>query len=125
MTQSNLTVLDIKPFIGSKDFDKSREFYVALGWTLKYDSENLCVLELGEHRFYLQNFYAKDWCENSMLHVSVEDVNSWHTQITTIFSKHNFAGVSRHTHEIKDEGYAYTFHVWDPAGVLIHFAQHK
>ena len=31
MTETNLRVADIRPFIGAKHFDTSRDFYVALG----------------------------------------------------------------------------------------------
>ena len=125
MTKKNLAVSDIKPFIGANNFIVSKAFYVAIGWTLTYESENLCVLELAGHRFYLQNFYAKEWCENSMLHLAVEDVHSWHQHVQSVFADNEFEGGARFTDEIRDEGYADTFHVWDPSGVLIHFAQFK
>ena len=123
MTTPNLTVTDIKSFIGSRDFNASRDFYVALGWQVIYDSDDLRVLELGNHRFYLQRSYDRQWCNNTMLHVAVECVEDWFAFVKNAFATNNFAGGARHDSEIGDEGYAQTFHVWDPAGVLIHFAQ--
>lgn len=77
MDMSTLNVRDVRTFIGAKDFDASRDFYLALGWTQTYDADDLRVLQLGGHRFYLQNYYQKDWCENTMLHISVDDVEAW------------------------------------------------
>ncbi|HRX77449.1 MAG: bleomycin resistance protein [Planctomycetaceae bacterium] len=123
MTETNLRVADIRPFIGAKHFDTSRDFYVALGWRVTYDSGDLRVLELAGHRFYLQNYFNKEWCNNTMLHVAVDDVEAWYEHVTKAFADNALARVARISTRIKDEGYARVFHVWDPSGVLIHFAQ--
>lgn len=123
MAKPNLNVKDVKPFIGARDFDASRDFYVALGWRVTYDSGDLRVLELAEHRFYLQKYYNKEWCNNTMLHVSVDDVDAWYQYATKALSSSRFDGVARISGGIEDEGYARVFHVWDPSGVLLHFAQ--
>lgn len=120
---SNLTISDVRPFVGSRDFDASRDFYVALGWKLEYDSDSLRVLNLAERRFYLQNYYQKQWCENTMLHVSVECVDDWYSVICKVFEETSFSGDARISGPPQDEVYARVFHVWDPAGVLLHFAQ--
>ncbi len=122
-TQGHLKVSDVRPFIGAKDFDASRDFYVALGWCVTYDSDDLRVLELAGHRFYLQKYYNKDWCDNTMLHVSVVDVDAWYSNVKAAFVNNVFSGGARVSDSIKDEGYAQVFHVWDPSGVLLHFAQ--
>ena len=123
MTTLNLNVTDIKPFIGARDFDQSLAFYVTLGWRLIYDSNDLRVLELADHRFYLQRYYDKTWCDNTMLHLFVESIDDWFEFVETAFRTHDFLGDARHDDAIGDEGYARTFHVWDPSGVLIHFAE--
>ena len=123
MNTTNLDVLDVRPFIGAKDFDESRDFYVALGWRVTYESDDLRVLRLGDHSFYLQRYYQKDWCDNTMLHVSVRDVQSWFERTRSIFEGQSLPASARMSDSIRDEGYAMVFHVWDPAGVLVHFAQ--
>ena len=122
---SHPTVNDVRPFIGSKNFDLSRDFYIALGWELTYDSETIRVMQLDDFRFYLQNYFQKDWCENTMLHVSVDDVDAWHHFVTSAFDKHNLHECGRITGMPVDEGYGRVFKVWDPGGSLIHFAQFK
>ena len=61
---ANLASSDIKTFIGSKDFDESRDFYVALGWKLDFDAGDLAELELGGCRFYLQKYYQSHVTKN-------------------------------------------------------------
>ena len=123
MTDPNLNVTDVRPFIGAKDFDASRDFYVALGWKVVYDSPDLRVLELADHRFYLQKYYNKEWCDNSMLHICVDDVDAWYSFARQLFASGSPGGSARLSGEPKDEGYARVFHIWDPSGVLLHFAQ--
>lgn len=114
---------DVRPFIGSQNFDQSRDFYVALGWEVTYDADDLRVMRLGAHSFYLQKYYQKEWCENSMLHVSVPDVDQWYEFVSNAFNKHQLHKHSRISGEPKNEGYGRVFYVWDPSGALIHFAQ--
>jgi len=123
MIAPNLQVHDVRPFVGSKDFDASRDFYVSLGWKVTYDSADLRVLELADHRFYLQKYYNRQWCDNSMLHISVVDVDAWHEFAKRQFADNSFGGNARLSDAVKDEGYARVFHAWDPAGVLLHFAE--
>jgi catechol 2,3-dioxygenase-like lactoylglutathione lyase family enzyme len=119
----NLSTSDIKPFIGSKNYEESRDFYVAMGWVLNFDTGDISEMQLGTQRFYLQNYYQRNWCQNSMLHISVEDAQSWYTHaVNTLASKKHGAAKVRPPTE-QDYGALVTF-VWDPAGVLLHFAQH-
>lgn len=119
----SLEIHDIRPFIGSKDFDLSRDFYLALGWEVTYDSPDLRVLQLGNHSFYLQKYYNKAWCNNTMLHVSVLNVDSWFERISSLFRNSDLDKIGRFSEKIENRDYGRTFFVWDPAGVLIHFTQ--
>lgn len=123
--QDNLSpaIHDVRPFIGSQDFDLSRDFYKALGWVNTYDSDDLRVMTLGAHSFYLQNYYQKEWCDNTMLHVSVPNVDEWFAFARTAFENSRLHECGRISEKPKTEGYGRVFHVWDPSGVLIHFAQ--
>lgn len=113
---------DIKPFIGSRDFEMSRDFYVALGWRLNFETGNLAELELGGCRFYLQRYYQRKWCENSMLHITVENAEAWHRHVTAVLEARSY-GAAR-VDAPKQESYgALVTYVWDPVGVLLHFAQ--
>ncbi len=113
---------DIKPFIGSRDFVVSRDFYLALGWRLNFDTGDLAELELGDCRFYLQKYYQKQWCENSMLHITVENADAWYQHVRAVLEARSY-GAAR-VKPPKEESYgAVVTYVWDPAGILLHFAQ--
>jgi len=119
---ANLNSSDIKTFIGSKNFEESRDFYVALGWKLNFDGGDLAELELGNNRFYLQKYYQRKWCENSMLHITIEDAEAWYKHVTAVLEVRSYGAARVRPPKEQDYGALVTF-VWDPVGVLLHFAQ--
>jgi hypothetical protein len=119
---ANLKTSDIKTFIGSKDYHLSLEFYIALGWKLNFDAGSIAELELGDHRFYLQKYYQRQWCENSMLHIAVEDAQAWHDHALKVINSKRYAAARVSEPTVQDYGSLVTF-VWDPVGILLHFAQ--
>jgi len=66
----------IRPFIGSKNYNISRNFYTDLGFTEIITSEKMSYFHSGEFGFYLQDAYVKDWIDNSMIFLEVENVES-------------------------------------------------
>lgn len=118
----NLTVRDVRPFVPAKEFAVSKDFYAALGWTIPWSDDRLALLENGHHRFYLQRYYVKEWAENTMLHISVDDARSSHAQISALLRSGRFPDAR--VAEPKHEPYgALVTYVWDPTGVLLHLAQ--
>lgn len=119
---TDLKITDVRPFIGAKDFEVSKAFYQALGWTIEYLDDQLALMANGDHRFYLQRYYQKDWAENSMLHITVADAQACHDQISEALASGRFPGAR--VAPPKQESYgALVTYVWDPAGVLLHLAQ--
>ena len=116
-------IKDLKVFVPAKDFKESLDFYQKLGWQLNWQNNEIAELENGGTRFFLQNAYLKQWAENFMMYIDVDDVEQCYQQINEIFQQNNF-GPAR-INPPKDEGYAIVTYVWDPAGVLLHFAQSK
>lgn len=119
---TDLNVTDIKTFVGSKDYDLSRNFYVAMGWSLNFDAGDLCELEIGAYRFYLQKYYQRQWCDNTMLHVTVDNAQAWFERATAVISSRDFGPAKVRAPSMQSYGALVTF-VWDPSGVLLHFAQ--
>jgi hypothetical protein len=74
----NLNASDVRVFMPAKDFATSKAFYTALGWKVTEIDGELAVLELADRHLYLQNYYVKDWAENFMIHITVEDAQAWH-----------------------------------------------
>ncbi|MEM7346360.1 MAG: hypothetical protein AAF485_19140 [Chloroflexota bacterium] len=119
---TNLTVNDVRVFVPAKDFEISKEFYIALGWQMTWSDENLAILEIADQRFYLQNYYTKDWAENFMLHISVDDATAWKEHASALLSEGKFKDVRVEGPKLEPYGALVTY-VWDPSGVLLHFAQ--
>jgi hypothetical protein len=74
---SNFTTVELKAFVPSKDFDVSKQFYQELGFTVAWSHEGMAYIRRGQSAFLLQKFYVKAFAENLMMHLLVEDVESW------------------------------------------------
>ena len=86
----NLKISDVRPFIPAQDFAISKAFYEALGWKVGWSDEKLALLESDGHSFYLQAYYVKDWAENTMLHITVQDAQACYAQIEPVIdSEHS------------------------------------
>ena len=118
---TDLTVVDVRPFLPAIDLEISRAFYTALGWTEIWRDRGLVLLSLGGSQFVLQDHYVKEWAENSMLTVEVVSADDWYRHVSDMLRAATY-GDARAA-EPKDEGWARVTYVWDPSGVLIHFAQ--
>lgn len=55
-----------RPFLPTRDFDLSRDFYEALGFQKLLDGE-VAIFAAGLSEFILQRHYQKDWAENLVL----------------------------------------------------------
>jgi len=118
-----LPVEDVRPFVPAKDFEVSRRFYEALGWsTVWTDDDGLAMMELGGHRFMLQDHYVRDWAENFMITVVVDDAAAWYRHAASVLADGDYGGARVAEPRREDWGATVTY-VWDPCGVLLHFTQ--
>ncbi|MGY6501010.1 MAG: hypothetical protein ACXIVQ_08990 [Acidimicrobiales bacterium] len=115
----DLEVDDVRPFVPARDIARSRRFYSALGWATIWTDGSMDLLERGAHRFYLQDFYVKEWAENFVLVVMVADPIAWHQYVATVLADGDY-GDARVTEPVVEEWGATVTHVWDPSGVLLH-----
>jgi hypothetical protein len=69
-----LNAKSIRPFIGAKDFNLSRGFYRDLGFEETVLSPDMSVFKIDGLAFYLQSGYVKDWIDNTMVFLEVDDV---------------------------------------------------
>src|SRR5215207_3637864 len=119
----DLSVHDVRPFVPAEDYEKSLAFYGALGWnTIWTDGESLALLELGGCQLMLQNYYVRDWAENSMLVVEVTDAAAWYEHITQALASGDYGNARVDPPKHQDWGATVT-HAWDPCGVLLHFTE--
>jgi len=111
----------LRPFIGSKDFEISRSFYRDMGFEENILGESMSVFKMGNISFYLQNYYAKEWVDNTMLFMEVEDVAQFWDELLALNLTGKYDGVR--LVPIKHLDWGSECFVHDPAGVLWHFGQ--
>lgn len=118
---ANLQVTEIKAFVPSKDFEVSKQFYQALGFTMASEGGGVAYFHFGHVSFLLQDFCAEGLAENFMMHVLVEDVEAWwnHVQASGVVAKF---GVKCTDIEAQPWGMK-DFCLSDPAGVLWRIGQ--
>jgi hypothetical protein len=76
-----LATLDLRAFVPAKDFELSKAFYEALGFTKTWEDRGMAEFRIGSNRFFLQNYYHEGWAKNCMLNLVVEDVSAWQSHI--------------------------------------------
>ncbi len=112
----DLRTVELKAYVPAKDFERSKSFYRELGFTLAWDSAELACLHAGATSFLLQNFYAKELAENFMMHLLVENADSWWQQVEAAQLAARY-GV--HTAPPEDRSWGMRdFTLEDPSGVL-------
>ena len=117
-----LTVTDVKVFAPTKDFELSLSFYKELGWNCNWSDGKYAEMELGGVRFFLQKYYHKGWANNFMFYINVDDVQAWYEHALRVIEEGDF-GKARITAPEKQPHGDVVCHVWDPTGILLHFAQ--
>lgn len=117
----SLTIKDMKAYVPARDFALSKRFYTALGFSMSEGWGGTADFELGGHRFRLQDYYVRDWANNFMIVMGVDDVEAWHRRAKEIASSGEFGGVRVKAPEPVDDWLV--LHVVDPSGVLLIFVQ--
>ncbi len=116
------TIKELVVYTPAEDFEVSKKFYTALGFTLTEGWGGTMDCELGGAKFRLQNYYVKDWAENFMMKFDVEDVGAWHAHAKNVIDEGDFSNARYDTPEMVGAD-TKIFHVWDPCGVLLIFIQ--
>lgn len=111
----------IRPFIGAKDFEISRNFYRDLGFEEVILGHNMSLFKTEELSFYLQDAYVKDWIDNSMIFLEVDDVNRYWNELSALNLSNKYEGVRLVPIQNYDWGRECFLH--DPSGVLWHFGE--
>ena len=116
-----LAAVEIKAFVPSRDFEKSKQFYVALGFEIPWSSDDLAYVRFGETSFLLQSFYEPAHANNFQMHLLVENVDDWHAHVRFSWVHDRFGG---DVGEPENRPWAMRdFTLFDPSGVLWRIAQ--
>jgi catechol 2,3-dioxygenase-like lactoylglutathione lyase family enzyme len=117
----NMNAIEIKAFVPAKDFELSKTFYRELGFEVAWSSEDLAYLRHGNTSFLLQKFYEAKHAGDFMMHLLVEDVDSWwsHVESCQLVKKYGvmIEPISDKPWGLRD------FAISDPTGVLWRIGQ--
>jgi len=112
-----------RPFMPARDFDLSKRFYEALGFTKVLDSE-VAIFNAGSGGFILQRAYQKEWAENFMMQLIVDDLDAWWAHIQSLDLPKRFGVPAPKAPAMQGWGLREAY-VVDPSGVLWHVAQRR
>jgi catechol 2,3-dioxygenase-like lactoylglutathione lyase family enzyme len=115
----NIKAKAIRPFIGSKNFEISRNFYRDLGFEEVVLFHNMSLFTIGNFAFYLQDAYVKDWVDNTMVFMEVEDLDQFWKDLDLLNLPAKYKGVRTVSIQRMDWGSECFVH--DPSGILWHF----
>jgi len=111
----------IRPFIGAKDFQLSRDFYRDLGFEESILSYNMSYFKTEGLGFYLQDANVPDWIDNTMIFLEVEDVSRFWNELLALDLPARYSGVKLTPIRVYDWGRECFMH--DPSGILWHFGE--
>ncbi len=113
MTAPNLKIVDVKAFVPACDFEQSKRFYEAIGFTLEWANEGMASFRNGPSSFLLQKFHVPDHTANFQMSLLVEDVDAWWAHVAAVAKEFGIA-----VEEPADRPWGLRdFPLFDPSGV--------
>ena len=114
-------IKSIRPFIGANNFEVSRQFYRDLGFEEVVLFSNMSLFQNETVGFYLQDAYVKDWVDNTMVFMEVEDVNIMYSELQQLNLPLKYPSVR--LIPVKNHDWGSEIFLHDPSGILWHFGQ--
>lgn len=111
----------IRPFIGAKDFELSRHFYRDLGFKETVLSPQMSLFSTNGMGFYLQRAYVRDWVDNTMVFLEVDDVDRFWNELITLDLTTRYKNVK--LTPVRELDWGKECFVHDPSGILWHFGE--
>lgn len=114
-------VKSIRPFIGAQNFETSRSFYRDLGFEEVILGPNMSVFKYSKLAFYLQDAYVKEWIENTMIFMEVNNTQEFYDHLLSLelISKYKDVKLT----PIRVESWGRECFLHDPSGILWHFGE--
>lgn len=113
--------LSLQPFVPSgKDFEGSKQFFRQLGFTTRWDAGDYVSFEKDGCRFILQKFDSREFAENFMITVGVDNADEFRKDVIDKDLPGKF-GIR--IGEVSDQPYGRGVNIIDLAGVCWHFVQ--
>ncbi len=111
----------IRPFLGAANFEISRNFYRDLGFQEIVLSPQFSYFKTEGLGFYLQDANVKDWIDNTVVFMEVDDVRRFWSELQALGLPAKYAGVRLVPIREMDWGRECFLH--DPSGILWHFGE--
>lgn len=113
--------ISVRPFIGAKNFHLSRSFYSGLGFEEVVIAHNMSYFHAGKTGFYLQDAYIKDWIDNTMIFLEVDDVERHWNELVKLDLPAKYEHVR--LVPIRELPWGKEYFLHDPSGILWHFGE--
>jgi catechol 2,3-dioxygenase-like lactoylglutathione lyase family enzyme len=114
-------ILSIRPFIGARNFEQSRDFYCDLGFTEIVLTPKLVLFQHSKVGFYLQDAFVQDWVDNTMLFLEVDNLDQVYTDLLALNLSAKFPTARLLPIRIENWGRECFLH--DPSGILWHYGE--
>ena len=72
-----------RPFMPARGYALSKNFYETLGFEKLLDGD-VAIFKAGSGGFILQRHYQKEWAENFMMQLMVDNLDVWWTYIVEL-----------------------------------------
>ena len=115
--------LSLEPFVPSGgDFEASKKLFQELGFKINWDAGDYVGFQNEECRFILQNFNNKEFAENFMLSVAIDNADEFWKEVENkqLVNKYGIR-----LSKPMDQPYGREVNIIDIAGVCWHFVQSK
>ncbi len=113
----------IRPFIPTRDFERSKRFYEALGFEKVLDGD-VAIFNAGSGGFVLQRHPHEGRAEDFMMQLMVDDLDAWWSHIESLELARRFGVPAPRAPAMQPWGLRVAY-VVDPSGVLWHVAQRR
>lgn len=124
MKSINQSATSIRTFIGAKDYKESRQFYSDMGYEEHVIDDKMSYFKVNQDLgFYLQDYFVKTWCHNSMVLLEIQDADECLRSLQELALDKKYKEV-RFT-DIKSSEHGREIFMHDPSGVLWHFYEFK
>lgn len=113
--------LSLQPFVPSgSNFEGAKQFFIELGFTIRWDAGDYVGFDKDGCCFILQKFDNKDFAENLMITVGVENADEFRKEVLDKKLPEKF-GIR--IGQVHNQPYGREVNIIDLAGVCWHFVQ--
>lgn len=115
-------IIALRPFVPARDFQVSQQFYRELGFQVAPLGDKIAGVSIGNFGFLLQDFFVQAWADNFVMHMMVDNLEAWWAGISTLDLAGRFRVRAPRPPRLEPWGLRVAY-VFDPAGILWHFAE--